>query len=85
MSTIRHRCSGDRQIRLVVIETGEELAANLKQAVSLGLIEWKVKDETAGQKTGGQVTSDGTIGITITLPATDVALFNIARRTSESG
>jgi hypothetical protein len=49
MSLIKHSCSGEKQIRLVVIETGEELAANLKQAVSLGLIEGKVKDETAGQ------------------------------------
>jgi len=47
MSIIKHRCTGEKQIRLITIETGEELAANLKQAVSLGLIEGRVKDETA--------------------------------------
>jgi hypothetical protein len=39
-----------------------------------------------GLSAGGlQLTPDMNVRITITLPAIDMALFNIARRTSESG
>jgi hypothetical protein len=90
MSIIRHRCSGDKQIRLIATETGEELALNYKQAQSAGPL-GKLKDEESPGKEldssrgAPQVTGDNNIRITITLPAIDVALFNIARRTSESG
>jgi hypothetical protein len=49
MSTIRHKCSGDRQIRLVVIETVEELASNYKQAHSADPL-GKLKDEESPGK-----------------------------------
>jgi hypothetical protein len=44
MSIIKHRCTGDKQIRLIMIETGEELAANYKQAQAAGLV-GKLKEE----------------------------------------
>jgi hypothetical protein len=90
MTLVRHPCTGDKQIRLVVIETSEELAKNWKEAHSASLLS-KPKDEgVLGEKAdssrgGPQVTGDNNIRITTTLPAIDVALFNIARRTSESG
>lgn len=89
MSIIKHRCTGDKEIRLVVIETGEELAINWKQAQSVGLL-GKLKDEEGSGKEsdssrgGPQVTGDNNIRMTITLSAIDLALFNIAGRTFES-
>jgi hypothetical protein len=90
MSIIKHRCTGDREVRLVVIETGEELAANWKQAQSAGLLGKLKEEEGPGKELdssrgGPQVTGDNNIRMTITLPAIDLARFNIARRTSESG
>jgi hypothetical protein len=88
MSIIRHRCSGDKQIRLIATETGEELALNYKQAQSAGPL-GKLKDEESPGKEldssrgAPQVTGGNNIRITITLPAIDLARFNIARRTSE--
>jgi hypothetical protein len=90
MKLARHPYTGDKQTRLVVIETGEELAKNRKEAHSAGLLS-KPKDEgVPGEKVdssrgGLGLTADNNITITTTPPAIDVALFNIARRTSESG
>jgi hypothetical protein len=90
MSLIKHQCTGSKQIRLIALETGEELASNFKEAQVAGLL-GKLKAEAApgdkkGLSAGGlQLTPDLNIRITITLPAIDLALFNIARRTSESG
>jgi hypothetical protein len=90
MALIKHQCTGSKQIRLIALETGEELASNFKEAQNAGLL-GKLKAEAApgdkkGLSAGGlQLTPDLNIRITITLPAIDLALFNIARRTSESG
>jgi hypothetical protein len=51
----------------------------------------KLKDDTSPIEKGdlskgaAQASSDNNIRITITLPAIDLARFNIARRTSQSG
>jgi hypothetical protein len=90
MTLIKHQCTGEKKIRLIALETGEELAAIFKEALNAGLL-GKLKEERGpGEKQDSsrgapQVTGDNNIRIAITLPAIDVALFNIARRTSESG
>ena len=90
MTLIKHQCTGEKKIRLIALETGEELAASFKEALNAGLL-GKLKEERGpGEKQDSsrgapQAIGDNNIRITITLPAIDVALFNIARRTSESG
>jgi hypothetical protein len=90
MTLIKHQCTGEKKIRLIALETGEELAASFKEALNAGLL-GKLKEERGpGEKQDSsrgapQAIGDNNIRITITLPAIDVALFNITRRTSESG
>ena len=90
MSLIKHECTGKKEIRLIAIETGDELASNFKEAQSSGLL-GKLKDDTSPIEKGdlskgaARISSDNNIKVTITLPAIDLARFNIARRTSGSG
>ena len=90
MALIKHQCTGEKKVRLVALETGEDLASNFKEAQTAGLL-GKLKVEATprdkkGLSAGGvQLTPDLNIRITISLPAIDLARFNIARRTSESG
>jgi hypothetical protein len=84
MSLIKHQCTGTKQIRLIAIETGEELAINYKQAQSAGLLSKPKDEESPGKELdssrgGLQVTGDNNIRITITLPAIDLARFNMAK------
>ena len=90
MSLIKHKCSGEKEIRLIVLENGEELASNFKEALAAGLLGKLKEEESPGKESDSsrgalQVTGDNNIRITITLPAIDLARFNIARRTSGSG
>ena len=90
MTLIKHQCTGEKKIRLIALETGEELAASFREALNAGLLA-KLKEERGpGEKQdssrgGPQLTADNNIRISITLPIIDLALFNIARRTSGLG
>lgn len=90
MKLVRHPCTGDKQIRLVVIETGEELASNWKEAQAAGLLSKPKDEESPGKELdssrgGLQVTGDNNIRISITLPAIDLARFNIAKAPRPGG
>jgi hypothetical protein len=90
MTLIKHQCTGEKKIRLIALETGEELAASFKEALNAGLLGKLKQERGPGEKQDSsrgapQAIGDNNIRITITLPAIDVALFNITRRTSESG
>jgi hypothetical protein len=50
MSLIKHKCTGTKQIRLIAIETGEELALNLRQAQAAGLVRKLKPEEGSGEK-----------------------------------
>ncbi len=50
MSLIRHKYTGDKQIRLIATETGEELAPNYKQAQSAGLLGKLKEEEVPGKE-----------------------------------
>jgi len=58
MHIIRQTCpAGNKAICLVDTDTGEELANNIKQAQSLGLIPKKQKPEAKGEKAKGKKTT----------------------------
>jgi len=84
MALIKHQCTGEKKVRLVALETGEDLASNFKEAQTAGLL-GKLKVEATprdkkGLSAGGvQLTPDLNIRITITLPAIDIARFKIAK------
>jgi hypothetical protein len=90
MNLIKHKCSGKKEIKLIALENGEELASNFKEALAAGLLGKLKEEESPGKESDSsrgalQVTGDNNIRMTITLSAIDLARFNIARRTSESG
>jgi hypothetical protein len=84
MLLLKHKCTGDKKIKLLVVETGEEVASNLNDALSKGLI-GKAKDErTPGEKRGSsaggpQLTPDMNIRITIVVPPVDILRFKLAK------
>lgn len=81
MQLIKH--AKGHEVRLVDVETGEELASTPKQAIGKGLITKEgAVSKVPGEKvdvTTLEVTEEGLIRYTITLPADAFALFNIAK------
>lgn len=88
MSFIQHTCT-DRKIWLIDVDSGEQLANNLKKAINLGLVAGSggkpgaaPKSEEAGKEgevTEPQVSSEGIFRYTISLPADAFTLFNLAK------
>lgn len=80
MGLIRHSCTGKREIWLVDKDTGEQLANNANKAVQLGLI-GKAAKAKEGEKEKLEVSSEGILTYSISLPADAFTLFNLAKFT----
>lgn len=82
---LKHACT-DRKIWLVDTDTGEQLANNIRQAQSKGLVakkgeEGEVKEKAEKEVASPEIIGDGIIRYTVTLPADAFTLFNIVRAT----
>ena len=80
MGLIKHKCSGEKEIWLVDKGSGEKFSNQLQQAERMGLLTAeKELPKGKGEKTELEVSSEGILTYTISLPADAFTLFNLAK------